>query len=220
MSENHASWEKILDAIESPETCDPAIRSHLQRCRRCARFADKARRILGLLADARLHQPPRALLEGTIARVQAELLEQAGAMEPERSGQRPQDTAPRPTGKIAEIWAALVADSLQPSPSLRGVAWASPRMLLYETDAFSVTVSVTSDQTGEYWNLLGQVAPKEGSSLPPGGRAVAGTGAEAVEAPLTQFGEFSLHRLTPAVEEVSILIGESCIRLRLPPRNP
>ncbi|MBD3236057.1 MAG: hypothetical protein GF330_05095, partial [Candidatus Eisenbacteria bacterium] len=61
MPEKHASWEQILDWIESPDRLKTAVQAHITTCPRCSQLATEVRQLLSSLANARLPNPPEAL---------------------------------------------------------------------------------------------------------------------------------------------------------------
>ncbi len=217
MSQKHASWSEILNqilnALESPGATDSDIGSHIETCPRCERLADEARWILGLFADARLQPPPQALVEKSLEVVRQEFARKAAAAVGQGLRRTLRDMAARST----EVAATLVADSRLPSPALRGGSVeASPRMLLYDTDTYAVTLSVVSRGKEKRCDVMGQVTPKTEVALPEGGWATAEAAGESFEVPLAALGEFRLRGLDPRLDEVSILLGDQHIRLPLP----
>ena len=218
MRERHASWQEIVQSIESPENVNPTVQAHLRSCQKCTRLVEDARQMLRLFTDARLPDPPQALVKETLALLRTRLRGTARPAELECLKQELHETLRRSAAQLTEIWASLVADSLRPSPAVRGSRQAGPRTLLYETDAFSVAVSLTSDEKGEEYEVIGQIAPKKGASLPSGGWVVV-EGDEAIcEGSITDLGQFSLQGVQPDVEEMSVLLGDARIRCRIPPR--
>jgi hypothetical protein len=215
MRNRHVSWEEILDVLESTGSADPTVRSHLTICPRCARLAEEARMVLGLLADARIPLPPSSLVERTLARLQA------------LSGQAVIPGAPQPESELRELlgglkstfreaWATLVADSLQPSPALRGTSVAPARVLRYETPDFVVTLSLAPGAARHSRDLLGQLVPRRGLPIPPGTCASVARGDKLIEARIGATGEFSLSGVPASSDEIGILAGDDWIRLRLP----
>jgi hypothetical protein len=218
MREKHASWQEILESIESPAKVDPSIRANLRSCRQCARLVEDARQMLRLFTDARLPEPPRALAEKTLAQLRTRLRGEALPAEWEQLKQELREALRRSAAKLTEIRATLVADSLRPSLAVRGPRQAGPRTLLFETDAFSVAVSLASGERGKEYEVMGQVAPKRGASLPPGGWVVVESGQATHECPITDLGQFTLQGVQPDIEEMTVVLGDSRIRLRIPPR--
>lgn len=219
MSDQHRRLEEILDWIESAAAVNPALESHLRVCPQCAHLADEARSLLARFADARLPDPPEDLVRRTLTAARARM---AAAISAPADGEADSvrlgfaERFRHHGGKPFEVWATLIADSLRPSPALRGTDKSAPRMVRYETDQFSVAVSFISNAAGESWDITGQVAPKGGGTLPPDAwAAVMGT-RQLIETPLSEFGEFALKGVVPVSDELGILVGDSLIRLHIP----
>ncbi len=215
MCDRHVSWEEILEALESTGLANTTVGSHGITCPRCARLAEEARAILGLLVDARLPVPPTALVERTLVRLRA-LSGPAAVEEMPRPALGPQAVVERLKSAVRESWAALTADSRQPSPALRGDWVASPRTLRYETPDYAVTLSIRPGGELDVRNVLGQLVPRRGPSLPPDACAKAARGDQMLEAPISATGEFQLAGVPASCEEIALLLGGDWIRMRLP----
>lgn len=209
MSEQHIRWEEVVEFIEQPKAVAPAVRAHMAKCASCRRAAEDARRLLTLFSDARLPKPPVALVEKTIARILSQV---PGSTEAclrawlDRLGRT-----------FREVRAALIVDSLQPNAVLRGtMAPAAPRTLRYETNDYVVTVAIHPGPDETQWDVMGQAVPRRLPQLPENAWAAVAQEGEMVEAPLSAIGEFHLTGIHPSSQELSILIGDSWIRLRLP----
>ena len=215
MGDRHVSWEEILEALESTGLADSTVGSHVATCSRCARLAEEARAILGLLVDARLPVPPPALVERTLVRLRA-LSGRAAVTETPRPELGPPGLVERLKSALRVSWATLAGDSLQPCPALRGDSVASPRTLRYETPDYAVTLSIGPGTERDLRDVLGQLVPRRAPSLPPDACATAARGNEMLEVSISATGEFRLTGVPVSCEEIGILLGEDWIRMRLP----
>ena len=211
----HPSWEEILDAVESRERAAPSILAHIRTCGRCTAVADEARRVLRGLSAAPLSHPPRALVEQTLAALSQRLRDR------EASASRPlQDELREIAARMREGWravvAALIADSWRASPALRGTAGAGSRVLIYETEGFSIAVSLTNDLGSTGRSLIGQVVPREGTALPPAGWVLVRKAPDVVGERLTDLGGFQLTELTPEMADLDLVLGDEHVSLHLP----
>lgn len=212
----HPSWEEILDAVESPRRASPFIRDHLRTCDHCRTVADEARRVLQSLSAARLPHPPRALVEQTLAALSQRLQErEAAAARPFQGDVR--EIIARLQAGWRGVAAALIADSWRASPALRGAAEASSRVLIFETEGYSIAISVSNVAGASGRHLIGQVVPRQGTALPPAGWALARQAPDVVAERLTDLGEFQLTGLAPETTELDLVLGEEHVSVNLPP---
>ena len=209
MHEHHIKWNEIIEFAEDAGATAPAVRAHMAACAPCRRAAENARRLLALFDDSRLPAPPPALVEMTVARILGQAAEHRPAW---------LDQFARRLGRsFTEIRAALVADSLAPNAALRGSATlAAPRTLRYETDDFAITVAIEAGSEDGQWDLMGQVMPRREPALPANAWAAVSREGDMLEVELSEVGEFQFTKVTASSEELSLLLGDSWIRLRLP----
>ncbi|MBD3237389.1 MAG: hypothetical protein GF330_11835 [Candidatus Eisenbacteria bacterium] len=239
----HPDWAAILDAVESavaasdrsdspdqtpdelhpprmteerPPTRTPeelrAIREHLETCPQCARLAQDARDLRERLAAHRAETPHAALREQVLRHIL-------------RQFARPRRAAAalrRAAERWSEVWAHLVDDSLAPSAAFRAsVVDAGPRILLYESDHHSITLSLQSQGEGDRFDLAGQVIPDHDTPLPSSAQAILHRGEALQEAPLSAHGEFAFRDLPATASqpetELDIVLEDLLIRLSLPP---
>jgi len=206
MTDRHPSWEEILDHLDAGEPADSPEHRHVSACASCSRLAEEIRRILAGMRAARLCEPPRESVERAIAAVMRELAAQPRGLARVLSG---------PLAAAGEIWARLVGDSLAAGAAVRGAAGSRPRMLLYETDDFAITLSLAHVAPAGM-DVIGQVTPRGSAALPSGGRAVLTHAGRSEETPLSPFGEFVFENERAEVDDLSILLAGSRIRLSLP----
>jgi hypothetical protein len=191
----------------------------MRGCEHCSALLLRAEKLLQTFADARgLSHPPKHLLQ----RVLQAILSESDASAPAAGMDLPAETA---TGDdwwqqvragLREVIAELIADSVEPSPVLRGVASAEPRMLLYETDAFSITLSLKPGQSPATRDWIGQVAPRGSHELPPEGQAILRREGRQKTVWLSAYGEFAFREEPEGVSELSIAVGEYLVHLPLP----
>ncbi len=228
MKTDHLTWTTILASIETPERLTGRERAHLDGCDACTQTRDQARDLLRGLAEARavLHEPALepALIEQTLARLR-EAWSQAGeAGVP--AGAHDETGAPGDTVGWGErlrrglevVVANLVADSWQPQMGIRGADTASPRLLRFESDSYSITLSILGGGSASRFSIMGQVVPPGGARVGVGARAVATLGEKTASAQLSPHGEFILKELTSDLTEITIEIDDKQIRLPIPPR--
>ncbi len=211
----HPSWESIVRSAEARlqgRAIDGeelrAVESHARRCKRCASLLEDAERLLTSFASvAELPSPPEALVRSTTDRLLA--------------GVRPGKMSVRERLEVAagvarEVLASLVADSLSPSPVLRGAATAeAPRTLLFEAPGFSIAVSVFPSGPGRV-NVLGQISPLRAGVVPLEGQEVVLEAAGRTwTTRLSAYGEFAFRHLPRGTMEVSFLLAGSRLRARI-----
>lgn len=216
MRTNHLEWSDLVRWMESGEGANSELESHLLTCRRCARQAVEVRRLLSTLNDARLPSPPPELVERTVRRVRREATAAAGASaEPESVG--PVHGLPGPLRSLREVWAVLVGDSLRPSPALRGGGPEPSRVMVFETDEYSIALSIEKISTGAPTGVRGQVVPRGDRPLPPHGCVRAMLREHEISTDVSEFGEFLLEETsTSSIEGIDLVLGESLIRIQIP----
>ncbi len=200
----HPDWAEILDAREGRA---PSLDPHLAGCARCRERDREAGELLARLAHARLEDAPESLKRAALNRVRAEAR-----------------TAALPTGAwaairarfaegLSEVRAGLAADSLAAPGAVRGSTEASPRLLLYETDAYSISISLAAGEPTGTLDLQGQVAPRRADRLPGGGHVVLHRSGGLSEADLSEFGEFSFRGVPRGAVVLAVALGGELIRL-------
>jgi len=211
----HPAWEQILGAVESPARAPSEIQEHIRTCDDCAVVAEEARRILESLSAEQLPHPPRPLVEQTLAALSQRLRDREAS-----ASARLQEELRALAARLREGWqaaaAALIADSWRASPALRGSAGTGSRMLIYETDDFSIALSLTDDPDSTGRSLIGQVVPRQGTSLPPAGWVLVRQAPEVVGERLTDLGEFQLAGLAPEIIDLDLVLGDKHVSLHLP----
>ncbi|MCK4414608.1 MAG: hypothetical protein KAY32_13825 [Candidatus Eisenbacteria sp.] len=217
MDRRHPTREQIARLVLSPDAADRALRAHLEECSTCARLAASIKRSADLLAEARLSSVPRELAEQTLLGLMHQLSEKAAG---QSAGAPSTEDRPgayeRLTGSLREVWAALVADSLQTHAAPCRSGTPPPRMLLFETEELAITISLCPGEGADRRDIKGQVVPKEGTGLPRDGLVLAVQGDQQWQSPVSAFGEFRLEAIGAGADDVSILLGDTRVRLRLP----
>jgi hypothetical protein len=120
---------------------------------------------------------------------------------------------------VAEIWATLSADSLQPSAAVRGADDAMPRLLVYETADYSVSLSFVPAAEQGSTDIIGQVVPKSALELPQGGQVQVRNRPELDAYRVSEFGEFRISGLARA-EGTSLTVAFPEMRIHLGPLPP
>jgi hypothetical protein len=216
MNERHPNLEQIVGLVESGSDPGDRIGDHLKGCTGCAERARQIRSLLATFHGARrMAEPSEPAIRNVLEAIREALGESVDYAE-DAAGPSSAKALSRPMEKLREVWAVLVADSLVPNAAVRGTTDAVPKMLLYETDAFSITLSLKPGSSADAIDLSGQVAPRSTGSLPEGSRAVLRRGERAQEAQLSKFGEFEFLDQEEAVTDLSVVLGDTLVRLRLP----
>ena len=231
MSQSHPDWDQILDHVEAErEGQERAVASkpasdaqsdliaHLSQCPHCAELVREAFGLIERLERARMHRPQARQIADTAAAVRAEFAQLA---EWPRETLRARGWFANLRSGISEIWAELCDDSRELSPAMRAaVVDAQPRMLLYETDAFSITVSIAQELEEEAIQVRGQVIPLGTESIPDGSLALLRCGETQSEAPLADYGEFSFPTPCPIppgeTAQLAIALANRIVRIMLP----
>jgi hypothetical protein len=176
--------------------------------------------MLDLLQRGREVQPLPGLVRRTSAAVRAELGRGGGKSDqpaPSTVRRRTERGAPGYGDRLREVLAVLVADSLTPSPVTRASAVnAEPRVLLYETDAYAITVSYAVCEDPQKVDVRGQIIPRSRAELPEGGRVTLSAKKEEVEQELSAGGDFVFENQPTELGDLSIVLADSLIWLSLP----
>jgi hypothetical protein len=112
-----------------------------------------------------------------------------------------------------ELVASLVPDTLIPSGAVRSTATELPKVLVYETDDLSISISFAGHPGSERLRLIGQVAPKTEIELPAGGRIAVFSEREMFATNLDEFGEFIVQGVPPGNLHMDILLGSDAIQI-------
>lgn len=185
MSANrHFDWEEILDRLEGRHAAEPEFSAHLETCDPCQTLRSEARALLGAMTLAATPEPSAILRARTWAQIASESARAklgsiaAGAM-----------------AAAKEILATLVADSLQPSLAVRGVTSAAPRLLVYETPEYSVSLSLQDSSASGRHDIVGNLMPKLAAEIPNGAHMQVEDHPELGSVPISEFGEFRIEGL-------------------------
>lgn len=147
------------------------------------------------------------------AAVWGEVKRQAGV----RSVDDPGEAVRRLWGGLARGWrlvtAMLVPEVLVPSPAVRGAATALPKLLVYETDSFSISLSFMGSPQSDRIKLVGQVVPKVASEIPAGGKVALWSDRETVFGDVNEYGEFTVESASRGELHMDILLGTESIQL-------
>jgi hypothetical protein len=224
MKSKHASWEEIIDVLAGGASV-AGLPEHLESCARCTARAGEVREILAALEDLTDSRPSPRLVEATWSRLREVLA--ASAARRGRSGGLLESLGKR----MREVAASLVADSMRPSPAVRGTVDAAPRTVVYETDDFAVSVSLSFGPDLESWDvsgrrpgdvrleeqsrgsIRGQVIPRTADAIPEGGSVMLRAGGSLHEAHLSAHGEFGFRDVPKGDLEFLVLVGGVQIRL-------
>lgn len=214
-TDKHISWDRILEAIDSPDAA-ASVHEHLRGCPRCAERRADAEELVRLLRDARLPVVPEALASDTLPRVLALARERDARRAAEASPSDQGEWWARARAAAREFVAVLVGDSLTPTHALRGGG--GPRVLRYEAGDYALSIALSEGPRGR--QLRGQVTPRAAAELPEARRALLHvTSREAevhiVDGEVSEFGEFLFDAVPAGEVHLSILAGEEVIRVEV-----
>lgn len=219
-TEKHISWERILEALDSPDAA-ASVHEHLRGCPRCAERRADAEELVQLLRDARLPVVPEALASDTLPRVLALARERDARRAAEASPSGSSPWLERMRAAARELIAVLSGDSLTPTHALRGGG--GPRVLRYEAGDYALSIALAEGPRGR--QLRGQVTPRTAAELPESRRALLHvTSREAevhiVDSEVSEFGEFLFDSVPVGEVHLSILAGEEVIRVEVETAGP
>jgi hypothetical protein len=198
MTSEHATLEELLGHLVEHGRLPAAVHAHVATCATCGRTLERAERLLAAARVAPVAAPSAEMIDRAWRRIaRARLVDRAIA----RAGEA-----------LETVVAALVGDSTEPSPAVRGATTAVPRVLVYETDDVGISISLAGHGESEI-TLKGQVMPRHDTSLPDGGRVVIAAGDHGVELSLGAFGEFDAGTLPRETLHLVFVIGSARIEL-------
>jgi hypothetical protein len=111
------------------------------------------------------------------------------------------------------IAATLVQETLIPSPAVRGTETASPKLLVYETEEYAISLTFQTLPESTRLKLIGQVVPKTAPDLGPGGEVAVWSESETSAGPVNPNGEFTLEGVPAGDLHIDILLGTDSIQL-------
>lgn len=200
----HLRWQEILDALESPSGLPRQFEEHCERCPACLDLVQDARTLHHRFERARLPQVPESLVEATLSRVLAAPGTEPTAWDRLLAGLR---------AELEELVARLVGDSLAPSPAVRGASTSASRTLLYETDAYSISLSLDRRAAKVGGTLRGQVVPLTDAVLPEPRRALLHSPDSLAEADLDEVGGFQFDDVPDAEVRLAIIVGARFVHI-------
>ena len=116
--------------------------------------------------------------------------------------------------RFVEIGAAQVLDPVAASNAWRGGGPATAaRTLLFEADAYSVTLVLQPDASARGDNLRGQVVPVAGNELPGGSYALLHWPDEVTQSSLSDWGEFTFEAVPRAPLRLALILGPQFLAL-------
>lgn len=114
---------------------------------------------------------------------------------------------------LRQVVAMLVPESLAFSTAVRSGEGANPRLLVYETDQFTVSLAFDSPPESAVVALTGQVVPRVSQHLPAGGVVRVWNASGTAETALNEYGEFSLRSLRHGDLHMDIILGGDNIQI-------
>lgn len=207
----HTSLEDILAHLNGDAGAE-WVEKHVSDCPRCADQEAEMRRLVENLRVAAAPGPSAELVERTWRQIAGDEMPEVESSIIDQIVQ-----AARSVGEeLRELAARLVTDSLTPALAVRGAGVASPRMLVYETEGYAISVAVTPGSDPECLAVQGQLVPKSSTSIPAGGVARLQCGEQSWDTSLSEFGEFQFDDVPSGALEVGVTVGDALIRLSLP----
>lgn len=114
---------------------------------------------------------------------------------------------------MRELAATLVPDALVPSAAVRSAGAGRPRLLMYETEDHTISVSFSGRRGSERLKLIGQVAPKRDLEIAPGGKVAVFGASDAAFGEVNAYGEFVLEDVPPGDLHMDIVMGADAIQI-------
>jgi hypothetical protein len=205
MTSSHPSWEALVAHVfEGAPLDDPRHAAGCERCTSSLAWLDRLARGLEL---ASVPEPSAELVDAAWARIR-----DANARGLEG---RLASLAAHAKNELREVMAVLTRDSLALDLAVRGTSLAAPRLLVFETAGFAITISLRDE--AERIDLRGQVVPKDSGVTTLAGSVTVSTQDGPRSTALSAFGEFGFERLPRHPLTLSAEIGETRIRLTVDP---
>ena len=112
-----------------------------------------------------------------------------------------------------ELAASLVPEALAPSGAVRSAATELPKVLVYETEDLTISISFAGNPASERLKLIGQVAPKAEVELAAGGQVAVFSEREMFAAELDHYGEFAVAGVPSGNLHMDIRLGSDSIQI-------
>jgi hypothetical protein len=171
---NHIPFSKLADLAEGRMSAAERSESlaHISECSRCTAQTEKLEGVINLMRTDKAEDAPRDLVAHTI------------------NLWRTRAAVPKEPSLIQRIVAVLSFDSLQTSPAFAvRSGHAAARQLFYSAEGCDLDLRIT--QSGEMWNVAGQVFGKECA----GGHVEIESASSVAKADLNDQCEFALAAL-------------------------
>ena len=233
----HISWKQALDFAEGRMSNRAG---HEQGCRDCNQTVREAQDLAQVLSYASV-LPNETDTERSWAAIQARLATTAaqdlaedvhwaeeeavrlsGAVEPsalENLVSSARELADQVIDEVVQTFrAVLLADSWQDQAlAVRGSSTAAPRILIYESEAYTVSLSFEAgpDPENLELELIGQVTPRKATDIPTGSTAsiVDDDSGIPAESEIGEFGDFRFGALTKSPKHIALLLGTDRIEI-------
>jgi hypothetical protein len=202
---DHIPWADIVEYVDSGEA-SPHFLEHLRECESCSQSHEQVRKLVGAMRIAGHPDPSGELILTTWSRIQA-----LDSSQRDRADAR--DVIDSVKDKLREIWATLAPDALAPSLAVRGTTSASPRLLVYESDDYAISLSFSLKGDGRTMDILGKVIPRTSAYIPPGGHVILFEDDSEHEAELEEYGGFRFGDICRGPIRVDVEVGDYRIHL-------
>lgn len=114
---------------------------------------------------------------------------------------------------LREVVATLDQRTLRPAAAVRSAGEDRPRVLIYETDQYAVSLTFSGAPEATRVSMIGQIVPKAATSIPEGGRVAVFSDRETSLAAVNEFGEFSVSGVRRGSLHMDLLLGTESIQI-------
>lgn len=225
----HLTWRQALDLVEGRSNGASSDR-HLAECTSCRAQVAEAGEFVATLRFVAESTPAPERIANVLGRLDHYGPELAGAIHWARAeAERLSAVTPAAVSAseslltrvrdrvLALVRATLVADSWSSAAAgVRGTSTASPRILVYETVDYAVSLSLHlgPDPESLALDVIGQVSPKKGAGLPDGVLATLETvDGGSVASEVAPFGEFRFESLGSRPVRLELRLGDERIEV-------
>lgn len=203
-AKDHVTFAEMAEYVDSGRAPSKHFLNHLQECATCSELEREIRNLIGAMRISGHPEPSDDLIRSTWKRIQS-LGSGEEAVVRELIGTVRE--------KLREVWATLAPDALAPSLAVRGTTSASPRLLVYESEDYAISLSFTFSRECQAMDILGKVIPKTSTQIPPEGRVVLYEDDSEHEAELGEHGGFRYTQIRRGPIRLDIELGEYRIHL-------
>lgn len=196
------------DPLQGTIGSEDSARRHLLGCPDCADRMAEWRAVAWSVALASPEPEP-----GVVAEIWREAQR--------RTQPQPETEVPFAAGRPARglrstfrrLAATLRPVPLQPALAVRGPAVAAPRLLIFETEEHTISLSISLSPAPGGARIIGGIAPKAGCTLASGGRVALYAGGQALTGEISSYGAFTLDGVPIGDLHLEINLGGDVIEI-------